>query len=38
MTTYAVAHIRTVDMGPAIVDYLRRTDGYAGHRATDVLA
>lgn len=26
MTTYAVAHMQTVDMGPAIVDYLQRID------------
>jgi uncharacterized protein (DUF1330 family) len=26
MTTYAVAHLRTVEMGPAIVEYLQRID------------
>ena len=26
MTTYAVAHMQTVDMGPAIVEYLERID------------
>jgi uncharacterized protein (DUF1330 family) len=26
MTTYAVAHMQTVEMGPAIVEYLERID------------
>ena len=26
MTTYAVAHVQTVDIGPAIVEYLQRID------------
>jgi hypothetical protein len=26
MTTYAGAHLRSVDVGPAIVDYPRRAD------------
>jgi uncharacterized protein (DUF1330 family) len=26
MTTYAVAHMQTVEMGPAIVEYLHRID------------
>ena len=26
MTTYAVAHMQTVEMGPAIVEYLNRID------------
>jgi uncharacterized protein (DUF1330 family) len=26
MTTYAIAHMQTVDMGPAIVEYLERID------------
>jgi uncharacterized protein (DUF1330 family) len=26
MTTYAVAHMQTVDVGPAIVEYLERID------------
>lgn len=26
MTTYAVAHVQTIDIGPAIVEYLQRID------------
>jgi uncharacterized protein (DUF1330 family) len=46
MTTYAVAHMQTVEMGPAIVEYLQRIDAtlapfegrFAVHGATpDVL-
>jgi uncharacterized protein (DUF1330 family) len=42
MTSYAIAHMRTVEMGPAIVEYLQRIDatlapfegGFVVHGAT----